>query len=240
MKSRRLYYINRITNLFLENEAGRMKIEEIAAAVGVTKKTIYNYFDSKQELSECILDNYIRHQLNDVRTAIKDGLNPIATLLLLSETINRAYHDCYHLLTPMGKIRNTDSFVQVVETHQQELVEITEYTFKKGIRDGLFENDMDTQLASKLYITAIQMLSRSDSIVNTLLESEDKHKQVIFYMLKGACTPSGMQHLREMFDIKITLSHKLSDEASSEIGSIGRELRKHLQSRRPEDATQPQ
>ena len=30
-----------------------MKIEDIAAAIGVTKKTIYNYFDSKQDLCEC-------------------------------------------------------------------------------------------------------------------------------------------------------------------------------------------
>lgn len=234
MKSRRLYYINRITDLFLENEVGRMKIEEIATAIGVTKKTLYNYFDSKQELSECIFDNYIRHRLSEVRTAIKDGLTPIATLLLLSETINRAYHDCYLLLTPMGKIRNTDSFVQVIEMHQQELVEITEYTFRKGIREGLFESDMDTQLASKLYISGIQMLSRSDSLINLITESKEKHKEIIFYMLKGACTPAGMLHLREMFDIKITLSSKPSSETSASDSSTAIEFRKRLLSKYPE------
>jgi AcrR family transcriptional regulator len=208
MKSRRLYYLNKITEILLENKSTRIKIEDLATAIGITKKTIYNYFESKQELCESIIDNYIRCQLGQIRAAIREGQSPFATLLMLSEKINLAYNDCYHLLSPLGNIHHTESFAKLVEAHQQEIIEITSYTFRKAIKDGLFEIDIDTLLASKLYISGIQMLSRSDSLINLMTESKEKHKEIIFYMLKGACTTKGLVLLRHMFDIKITLSDK--------------------------------
>ncbi|WP_320053226.1 TetR/AcrR family transcriptional regulator [uncultured Acetobacteroides sp.] len=236
MKSRRLYYLNKITDLLLESRSERIKIEELATAIGVTKKTIYNYFESKQELCECIIDNYIRCKLGLIRTAIHEGQSPFETLLMLSETINKTYNDCYHLLAPLGNIHHTESFATLVEAHQQDIIEITSYTFKKAINEGLFEIGIDTLLAARLYISGIQMLSRSDSLINLMTESKEKHKEIIFYMLKGACTAKGLVMLRQLFDIKVTLSHKLSAETSSTSGSISSELRNHLQCLHPKDA----
>lgn len=204
MKSKRLYYINRIIDLLLEKKAQKMKVEDIASAIGVTKKTIYNYFDSKQELSECIIDYYIRHKLNLVRTAMKEGLSPVATLIMLSETVNNAYNECCLLLTPLGKIRNTESFSQIVEGHQKELMAIAEHTFKKAIHEGLFEIDIDTMLTSRLYISSIHMLSRSDSSLNLIIESKEQQKETLFYLLKGVCTPSGLAELRQMLNIRVS------------------------------------
>jgi Transcriptional regulator len=206
MKSKRLYYLNKITNILLENKNGRIKIDDLATAIGVTKKTLYNYFESKQQLNECIIDNYIRQKINEIRAAIKDGQNPIAILLMISEILNHAYKDCSHLLTPLGKIRNTNSFAQIMEANRNELVEITQYNFKKGIREGLFEVDIDTMLLSKLFLSNIQTLSSPCSLINLMLDSKERYKQIIFYMLKGSCTPEGLQLLRHMIDIKVTLS----------------------------------
>jgi len=38
MKSRRLYYISRITNLLIETNNPKMKVDEIATRLGITKK----------------------------------------------------------------------------------------------------------------------------------------------------------------------------------------------------------
>lgn len=214
MKSRRIYYIDRITSILLKTSADRIRIEELAAAIGVTKKTLYNYFDSKQQLSECIIDSYIRQKISDIRASIRNWENPIVILLMISEILNNAYKDCNHILITLGKIRYTDSYVQIVEANQKELIEITEHIFKKGIREGLFDINIDTILASKFFLSGIQMLLNPNSLINLMVESKEKHKQIIFYMLKGSCTQKGLQQLRQMFDIKVMLSDNNHEETA--------------------------
>lgn len=204
MKSKRLFYINKISNLLLESRGDKMKIEDIAAAIGVTKKTIYNYFDSKQDLCECIVDSYIRGLLNQIRVGMK-GEAPLVTLLSINERVHKAYGHCRLLLLPLGGVHQSESFVKLVEEYQQDLIEITDFTIRKGINEYLFDADINTTLVSKFYISGIQVLSNPSSLKNQMAELRVQHKETLFYLLKGICTPKGLAELRQMLDIKVRL-----------------------------------
>ena len=46
MKSKRLYYINKISEVFLQNGINSLTVDMIAGKIGVTKKTLYNYLSA--------------------------------------------------------------------------------------------------------------------------------------------------------------------------------------------------
>lgn len=64
-KSKKEQVVERATELFFEKGILATSMDEIAAAVPVSKMTIYNYYQSKDRLVSEVLDRYIRY-LHDV------------------------------------------------------------------------------------------------------------------------------------------------------------------------------
>ena len=52
MKSKKHYYIDLVSKVIRDSASANLKVEEIATSIGVSKKTLYNHFDSKQQLME--------------------------------------------------------------------------------------------------------------------------------------------------------------------------------------------
>lgn len=206
MKSRRFYYINAITKLLLESAVSVLTVENIAASIGVTKKTLYNYFESKQQLMECIMDTYLRHKIEEIRAELAKGQNPINLLVNLGTYVGVIYSDCLRIMSPKGDFTSRSSMHDIFVIHKNNLLDITQITFKKGISHKIFESDIDEKLASMLYLSGLQTLFRSDSHSYTMSLSQQQRNTMLFYMIKGSCTPKGLGLLRQTIDMKVVMA----------------------------------
>ena len=65
MKSKKIYYVEKITQILLNSATGNLKVEEIVEQLGVSKKTLYNHFDSKMHLVESVIDYHLMHKIGE-------------------------------------------------------------------------------------------------------------------------------------------------------------------------------
>jgi len=203
MKSRRLYYINRITQLLLETSNPKMKVDEIASNLGITKKTIYNYFDSKQQMIECVIDTYLKNWIEELRKEARSGSNPISFLIHIGQNIGSTFRDCEQLLEQKGGAIKENQMLEIFSERRKELVELLVHTYNKGIREGLLESDVDPELASQVYLSGVETIYMNNGLVSANIISRHQISQVLFYMIKGGCTPTGLNVLREKVDIRV-------------------------------------
>lgn len=203
MKSRRLFYIDRVTKLLLETGNPRMKVDEIASKLGITKKTIYNYFDSKQQMFECVLDTFLKQRLELIKKKLLYKTNPIESLINIGHNIGSVFQDCSMFIENSNGFDKENTMFPIFMARRKELIELLDYLFGKGIREGLIESDVDTKLASQVYLSGIETLFKNNGLLNTNLISRHQVSQVLFYMVKGNCTTAGLSYLREKVDIKV-------------------------------------
>lgn len=203
MKSRRLYYINRITQLLLETNTPKMKVDDIASNLGITKKTIYNYFDSKQQMIECVVDTYLKNKIVELKKEARFGSNPISFLIHIGQNIGSTFRDCEQLLEQKGGVIKENPMHEIFLERRKELVELLIQTYNKGIRDGFIELDVDPELASQVYLSGVETIYMQNGLVSANIISRHQISQVLFYMIKGSCTPTGLNVLREKVDIRV-------------------------------------
>lgn len=203
MKSRRLHYISRITNLLIETNNPKMKVDEIATRLGITKKTIYNYFDSKQQLFECVLDSYLKSKIEETKENLNHYSNPISSLIYIGHSIGPVFRDCTPLYEQKIGVVKTNPMLNIFFQRRQDLVDIVKRIFIKGIREELFESDIDIEIACQVYLSGIETLYRPNGLLCSKKISSHQISQVLYYMLKGNCTRIGLSVLREKVDIKV-------------------------------------
>jgi AcrR family transcriptional regulator len=69
--------------VFAENGYRNTRLDEVAEAAGVTKGTIYHYFDTKEELLLSVVEHYQALAFGRVEDALRDGRLPASTRIRL-------------------------------------------------------------------------------------------------------------------------------------------------------------
>ena len=132
-----------------------MSMDELADKIGITKKTLYNHFGSKEELlSRCIsqifkdLDRHMQLLYKDELNAIecmKQSFQFIAELLKDHSPV--FIHDLQKMYPEMISNRHTSGFGQFREKMKLNL--------QKGIKEGLYAPDLDIELISDYFGHAV-------------------------------------------------------------------------------------
>lgn len=203
MKSKRHYYIDRVSEMILDASSVNFKVDEIASSIGVPKKTLYNHFDSKQQLMECVMDSFLKRRIDKIRLDASKTASPIAALVVIGRNVSTLLRDFSSHPAIKGAMIDAAAAQRITDERRGEILDLVVHLFTKGIRTGVFESDIDAALASKLYLSSIEMFShRHEANAEGLLAGSQLNK-VMYYMLKGNCSSIGLGGLREVLDLRV-------------------------------------
>ena len=92
--------IETATQLMFDKGIAATSMDDIAAAVPVSKMTIYKYFSSKDQLAWEVLDRYVRQSHADMTSTIQRCSSTVEALLTIMESKDAAVpeqflKDCY-------------------------------------------------------------------------------------------------------------------------------------------------
>lgn len=197
VKSKKMYYLYRITDLLFSSGNSRMKIEDIASSVGVTKKTLYNYFESRKEIVDLVVDNYLQHKRKELLASIDTLLNPIETLVLVAKQYVEILDEASDLIVRRLNYFKDPDLIVLLEK-KLELIEIVEYTLRKGVYDQYLQVDVNTKLAAIAYISSVEML-----MLRKMSKNPYKVNQTLYLILKGICTTRGIISMRSYLNIEV-------------------------------------
>lgn len=189
--------------MILDTANVNFKVDEIASSIGVTKKTLYNYFDSKQQLLECVVDSYLKRGIDEIRTeAATIGL-PIASLVAVGRKVSALQHSLARHPAITRELVDAASAQRIVGERREELLAVVVHFFAKGSRTGVFDDDLDAVLAGKLFLSGVEAAAHRRFATADGRTVEGELSKVMYYMLKGCCSSDGLLSLREALDLRV-------------------------------------
>ena len=182
------------SKLFFYNGIKRVKMDDIASDLNISKRTIYEQFSDKEQLlTECL--KYIYRELrHHGRTLIKgSSRNTLDVILIL-----------YKIYFDMLKRANRNFFIDVkkypqIIKHQQRREESNNRKFKawmqQGIDEGLFREDAKSDILLYILKRDLELIIETTDF-NTY-STDDLGKNFILFYLRGIATPKGQQIIEE-------------------------------------------
>lgn len=176
-------------NIFAHFGIKGVSMSQIANSIRVSKRTLYSYFGSKEELL-CACMDYEDANIS----ALLDGLekqihHPVNRIVSLTIKMNR-YRSSYCPAFYKDIVQFENANLKLNETYGHIRKRFTGY-FEEGVKQGFFLPNHNYEVMTYLLIE--QMVVESKSRMSSL------HRSTAFFtFLRGLCTEKGLWILEQL------------------------------------------
>lgn len=164
-----------------------VSMDDLAAELGMSKKTLYAHFPSKAVLIEAVLKDKFREVEADLgRLANDQAANVEAALQQFLSCLQRHTAEIQPAFV-RDISRETPELFQLIEQRRREL--IRRYfgeLFEDGKKAGVIRSDIPTYLIIEILLGAVQAVMNPAKLMELGLTVEQGYSSVIRLVLEGA------------------------------------------------------
>ena len=192
--------VEKSTELFLNLGFKSVTMDEIASALGVSKKTIYKYFNNKTDLVNAVTN----HVFDSISCGIDHichlNMNPIDELFSIKRFVMEHLKDeksspQYQLQKYYPKI-----FMSLKKKQFEVMQECVIDNLKKGIELGLYRPNIDLEFISRIYFNGLTGIKDNDMFPLKNYSMKTLLNFYYEYHLRGICTAKGIKQLENQLE----------------------------------------
>lgn len=179
--------------LFTTNGIKSITMDEIAASLGISKRTLYEVFPDKETLlEECILKSQKDGDIF-VKGVIETSSNVLEVLLRCYQWSIERFHATNKKF--FEDIKKYPKAYQLMKNNRNRRSEDTVNFFKEGVKQGIFRDDVNFAIINLLVRDQLDLLMNSD-ICNEYSFLE-VYESIMFTFLRGISTEKGARVLED-------------------------------------------
>lgn len=180
---------------FLLNGIRKMTIQQIIAPLGISTKTVYKHFNSKEELLEACLIIHYEKMSHEFRGFAEHSADP-ATLFFniflkgLEEDFKTApvfYHDLNYYYPEIQD--------KILSKHQETFGLIISKAMNDGMEQGFFIRELNPVVVLETLGLLYRSLTRTGQYDKFELSPFDLASNTLVVYLRGICTAKGINVL---------------------------------------------
>lgn len=194
--------VKRALNDFMQYGFKTFTMDDLASKIGISKKTLYEHFPSKNDLVEAVLDYALDMSCKNVDAFVQGNGSVIENVYRNQEKVKEIFNI------------NSDRPIWELQKYYSKTYERMEIEFaksdarfidkllEKGWKEGLFREDINVNF----YKTFYSSVQRLRSVANTFPEREfpfwDTIYTLIEYFFRILVNEKGMKELERVLQLK--------------------------------------
>lgn len=188
--------------LFMRYGFKSITMDDISRELGISKKTLYQHFQDKNDL----VDQCVDHQIQDMNCNCEEIMgqseDPISAMLAITDF----FGNVVRTLNPSSMFDLKKYFKtnwDKLEANRREFIFNSIYgNIEAGKKKGLYRKDLDTEITSRLYVYLVGFITNPESYDRADMDFKTLHLEMIKYHLRSVCTPKGMELLEEKLKLR--------------------------------------
>jgi AcrR family transcriptional regulator len=189
--------LEKTIELFFEFGIRNLNMDDISRSLGISKKTLYQYVKSKEDLIEKLF-YYDEMKWNLEFSKIKaDNLNAIEILLKVSLIVYEEMGKLNPKLKFELKKYYEPIYYQFMVRKQNQIFSQMSKNILKGIGEGLYRSDVNVELAAGLYVrNLVDMHNKDYCMIENI--TFDQVFQVMFENhIRAISSPEGIAYFEK-------------------------------------------
>ncbi|MCR9171806.1 MAG: TetR/AcrR family transcriptional regulator [bacterium] len=197
MDEKRLEILERASTVYMRLGIKSVTMDDLARELGISKKTIYKYFDDKSDLVRSIVRMKTEMDQALCMNCINQNGNAIDDLIQVSKLIAEHIGNVNPTVFHDVRKYHPDAW-QVMENHRWGFVLNTIVNnIEKGQEEGIFRDDLNPQVIGRVYVSSMDTLFNPDIFPWPKFTFQEVYSEVIRYHIKGLVNDNGLEYLRQ-------------------------------------------
>jgi len=202
--------IEKASEHFLQFGFSTVTMSEIATDLGMSKKTVYAYFPSKEDLAAEMVRRMQADISKQISLLVDDQEMEFLEKLKKILDITAAHHS---RLTPhfrMDLQKHAPEACKCSDDFQQnQIYTVVSKVIQEGIRKKMFRSDIEEPIVTAIFIAAFQSLLRPESLARIPKSIHEIIEGISEVMFRGILTDSARRSV-QMKPIGVLADHPFS------------------------------
>lgn len=176
-----------------------LSMDDIARNLSISKKTLYQYVKSKDELVEKVIDYDFSETVKVwMRECPDDSSNAIDQLLNASKYIYEELKDFNPAITFDLQKYHTEVYRNHLMRKQDLIFELMRANIVKGISEELYRENINEEVVARIYANNIEALTESDLFKRHHISLEMILEIMFENHIRAIATPKGVSYLENV------------------------------------------
>jgi AcrR family transcriptional regulator len=171
--------------LFQEHGYSKVSATEIAQALGISKKTLYKEFETKEDILKAVVLPKLEASAKELDNILSDPkLTYLERLRAMMTLIGMQYQRVSHVLVRDIYLHAPGVSEEILHYRERRIEKFAEL-LKQGVREGVFRAEIDPHVVLALYQAAVDGLMNPKTLVELPCTPRETFQNILTIMLEG-------------------------------------------------------
>ena len=190
-------FLEKAAQIFLENGAKTVSMDDLAREFGVSKKTLYLIYKNKDELLEDVLQHSTNKVLQVIKNLDEKIDNAIDRMFERDEEIERIASTNNSIMLKQLIKYYPDLFSKHMLLFSEKFAEIIAHNIERGRKQGYYREDFEAKLYAKMYFQLVMSYDSSPYIDTSTITKQEYHQEALKLYMNAITTEKGRQFMIE-------------------------------------------
>jgi TetR/AcrR family transcriptional regulator, cholesterol catabolism regulator len=202
MTETRTAIIQRTEILFFKYGIKSVTMDDIARELGISKKTLYQFFENKNDLLTHVLKEAQDRDLERMTYSFTHSHDAIDEILKMAK----------HIVAELSKLMSAQTVLYDLKKYYHDLWQhfeqnmsgnvynSTKQNLERGKKEGFYRADVDSDIIAKLYVSKMMSFVDEDMFPSKNYDKVKLFTQYLVYHIRGVATAKGLKKLDEQLE----------------------------------------
>lgn len=203
MDEKKLEILERASAVYLKYGIKTVTMDDLARELGISKKTIYKFFDDKNDLICSIIELKVQMDAAICVNCMQNSENAIDDLFNLSKLVIEHFSNINPAVFYDLRKYHPDAW-DIMEKHKWDfLLSLIKDNVERGKRENIYREELQPEIVAKLYVAA------SDAVLNSKIfpwpefRFQEVYLQMIHIQIHGLINEKGRNYLNQKLQNEI-------------------------------------
>jgi TetR/AcrR family transcriptional regulator, cholesterol catabolism regulator len=180
-------------DLFMRYGIRSITMDEIATTLGISKKTIYQFFTDKDDLVFAVIEQEIGKNEDECLQFRNEALDAIHEIFLAVEDLEELLAYTNPLMLYDLEKYHPRAFQKIKEYKYQFLHDATTENLRRGIEEGLYRKDIQKDIVAKSRVESAFLVFNIDLFPHSRYSMSEVNFELALLFLHGVANGKGKQ-----------------------------------------------
>ena len=183
------------TELFRRYGIRSITMDEIAAQMGVSKKTIYQFFADKDELVEEVINDLTQYAQECCTRDRKGARDAVQEMFMAMEFVKEIFNNMNPALLFDMERAHPVAYKKFLEYKTKYLLKLIRENLERGIREELYRNDINIDILSRLRLESMMIAFNQEVFPTGKYNLADIQQHILEHYVFGVASLKGYKQI---------------------------------------------
>ena len=182
--------------LYMRYGIKSVTMDDVARELGISKKTLYQHVDNKEDLIKNIIQQHIAEEKECMADITTEARDPIEQILMIARYVLQVLRSVQPTTMFDLKKYYREIWQMMDQFHQEHVYRMIRANLEEGVQQGLYRDDLDPDIIAKLYVGKTMLLTDDEFFPLREYDRDRLFSEYIIYHLRGIVSDEGLQKLK--------------------------------------------